>query len=289
LTPLRLRVDVCTYRGLRDGVPGVLDVLKRAKARATFYVTFGPDASGLALLKLLNPKFALKMVRTKAASTYGWATAFYGTLLPSPLVGAGLPDTVRRIRDEGHEIGAHGWDHRRWQDRLPKYDAARLKDEFAKMMEAYRSVLGAAPASFAAPAWLLTRDLFDLEQTSGVRFGSDTRGRYPFYPIFEGKRGAVPQYPVTLATLDECLGRMTAEEFVEQSLRDAAAQPGYACFTAHAESEGMGYKGVLEAFLAKLGRPVTPLGETPDGDFPSEPVRLGRVDGRPYDVCVQAR
>jgi peptidoglycan/xylan/chitin deacetylase (PgdA/CDA1 family) len=288
LNPLRLRVDVCTYRGLRDGVPGVLDVLKRAKAKATFYVTFGPDASGLALLKLLNPKFALKMFRTKAASTYGFATAFYGTLLPSPLVGAGLPDTLKRIRDDGHEIGLHGWDHRRWQDRLPKYDAARLKDEFQKMVDAYRSILGAAPASFAAPAWLLTRDLFDLEQQAGLRFGSDTRGTSPFLPVFEGREGATPQYPVTLATLDECLGRMTAEEFVEQSLRDAAKQPDYACFTAHAESEGIAYKSVLESLLAKLDRPVSPLGETATAELPRHDVKLGRVEGRPYDVCVQA-
>ncbi|HVR87663.1 MAG TPA: polysaccharide deacetylase family protein [Planctomycetota bacterium] len=288
MNPLRLRVDVCTYRGLRDGVPGVLDVLRQAKARATFFVTFGPDASGLALLRLLNPKFALKMLRTKAASTYGWATAFYGTLLPSPLVGAGLPDTVRRIRDEGHEIGLHGWDHRRWQDRLPKYDAARLRDEFSRMTDAYRSILGTAPDSFAAPAWLLTRDLFDLEQQAGLRFGSDTRGRSPFLPVFLGKQGAVPQYPVTLATLDECLGRMSPEDFVEESLRESARQPEYSCFTAHAESEGMGYKGVLQSLLTKLGRPVGPLGETRPATLPAAEVRLGRVDGRPYDVCLQA-
>jgi undecaprenyl phosphate-alpha-L-ara4FN deformylase len=288
LNPLRLRVDVCTYRGLRDGVPGVLGILRQAKVRATFYVTFGPDASGLALLKLLNPKFALKMFRTKAASTYGWATAFYGTLLPSPLVGAGLPDTLRRIRDDGHEIGVHGWDHRRWQDRLLRYDADRLKVEFDKMMDAYQSILGALPASFAAPAWLLSRDLFDLEQKAGLRFGSDTRGRSPFLPIFEGKQGSVPQYPVTLATLDECLGRMTPEEFVEESLRESARQSDYACFVAHAESEGMGYKGVLQSFLEKLGRPVGPLGETRTGILPSAEVLRGRVEGRPYDVCLQA-
>jgi len=100
LTPLRLRIDVCTYRGLRDGVPGVLDVLRRAGARATFFVAMGPDSSGLALLKLLRPSFALKMLRTRAAASYGLATAFYGTLLPAPLVGAGLPGMLRRIRDE---------------------------------------------------------------------------------------------------------------------------------------------------------------------------------------------
>lgn len=288
MTPLRLRVDVCTYRGLRDGVPGVLEVLRSAKAKATFYVTFGPDASGLALLKLLNPKFALKMLRTKAASTYGWATAFYGTLLPSPLVGAGLPDTLRRIQGEGHEIGAHGWDHRRWQDRLPAYDAGRLKEEFSKMLDAYRAILGSPPASFAAPAWLLTRDLFDLTQQSGLRFGSDTRGRAPFLPVFEGREGTVPQYPVTLATLDECLGRMTPEDFVEESLRESRKQSDYACFTAHAESEGMGYRGVLESLLARLDRPVGPLGElSPGGELPRRDIRLGRVPGRPYDVCLQ--
>ncbi len=288
MNPLRLRVDVCTYRGLRDGVPGVLEVLKRAKARATFYVTFGPDASGLALLKLFNPKFLLKMLRTKAASTYGWATAFYGTLLPSPLVGAGLPDTLRRIRDEGHELGVHGWDHRRWQDGLPDYDADRLRSEFSKMIEAYRAILGAGPASFAAPAWLLSRDLFDLEQQAGLSFASDTRGRTPYIPTFQGKEGAVPQIPVTLATLDECLGRLSPEEFVDESLRSAATQTGHACFTAHAESEGLGYKAVLEGFLARVGRPVTPLGETPLAGLPRKEIRLGRVAGRPYDVCLQA-
>jgi len=288
LNPLCLRVDVCTYRGLRDGVPGVLDVLRRAKARATFYVTFGPDASGLALLKLLNPKFALKMVRTKAASTYGWATAFYGTLLPSPLVGSGLPDTLRRIRDDGHEIGVHGWDHRRWQDKLAKYATEKLRDEFAKMMEAYRTILGSPPASFAAPAWLLSRDLFDLEQQAGLAFASDTRGPAPFLPVFEGKEGSVPQLPVTLATLDECLGRMSPEEFVQESLREAARQPEYACFTAHAESEGMAYRAVLEGFLAKVDRPTVPLGEARRGELPRKEIRLGRVPGRPYDVCVQA-
>ena len=69
MTPLRLRVDVCTYRALRDGVPGVLDALRDAKIRATFLVSFGPDASGLALLKLLRPSYAWKVLRSGGAGT----------------------------------------------------------------------------------------------------------------------------------------------------------------------------------------------------------------------------
>ena len=287
MNPLHLRIDVCTYRGLRDGVPALLDLLKRLQARATFFITFGPDASGLALLKLLNPAFAWKMFRTKAGSTYGWATAFYGTLLPSPMVGSGLAEVVRRVRDEGHEVGVHGWDHRRWQDRLPKYKEDRLRDEFRLMIEAYERVLGVRPSAFAAPAWLVTPLLLDLEAASGLAWASDVRGSRPFLPTFEGRDYPVPQMPVTLPTLDECQGRMSDGEFAAETLRQAAGQPDYCCFTAHAESEGRAHAGVLEAVVKGAGRPVAPLGEAPRNNLPRKSMQMGRVPGRPYDVCVE--
>ena len=162
MNPLSLRVDVCTRRGLEVGVPGILQVLRRVKARATFFVTFGPDSSGLAVLRMLNPRFALKMMRTRAGSMYGWKTALYGTVLPAPLVGSESPDLIRRIREEGHEVGMHGWDHRRWQDWLPDLSPERLRTEFGRMVDAYRDALGIAPSSFAAPAWRLSRTLFEL-------------------------------------------------------------------------------------------------------------------------------
>lgn len=287
-SPVYLRIDVCTYRGLRDGVPALLDLLRRHKARATFFITFGPDASGLALLKLLNPSFAWKMFRTKAGSTYGWATAFYGTLLPSPMVGSGLVDVVKRVRDEGHEVGAHGWDHRRWQDRLPRYKDERLRDEFKRMIDAYAAVLGAAPVSFAAPAWLVTPLLLELEGEAAIAWAADARGSRPFLPRFQGRDYPVPQLPVTLPTLDECQGRMEGVEFVRETLNGIAAQPDYCCFTAHAESEGRAHQAVLEGILSGCGRSAVPLGEAPRAGLPRLEMRMDRVPGRPYDVCVQS-
>ena len=284
MTPLYVRVDVCTYRALRDGVPGVLDLLKRVKARATFFVAFGPDASGLAMLKMLNPSFAWKMLRSNAVGTHGFATAFYGTLLPSPMIGAGLPDVVKRIRDEGHEVGMHGWDHRRWQDRLPKFKAGRAGGEFQQMRNAYRTVLGADARSFAAPAWLVTREI--LESEAGLDYASDARGAAPFLPRFEGVDYAVPQLPVTLPTLDEALGRLTREQYVDEIVALASKQE-YACYTAHAEAEGREYAPELEAILTKVNRPIAPLCEAPRTSLPRSEMKMGRVDGRPYDVCVQ--
>jgi dihydroxy-acid dehydratase len=48
LNPLRLRVDVCTYRGLRDGVPGVLGVLKQLGDK----IKDNPTVMGLSTLQL---------------------------------------------------------------------------------------------------------------------------------------------------------------------------------------------------------------------------------------------
>jgi hypothetical protein len=91
---------------------------------------------------------------------------------------------------------------------------------------------------------------------------------------------------VTLATLDECLGRMTPEEFVEESLREAGEAARLRLLHGARGVEGMGYKAVLESFLAKLGRPTCPLGEATRGALPRREIRLGRVPGRPYDVCL---
>jgi peptidoglycan/xylan/chitin deacetylase (PgdA/CDA1 family) len=287
VNPLRLRVDVCTYQGLRDGVPEILRILRRRRARATFFVAFGPDSSGRAVFNLLKPAFARKMFRTNAAASYGLATALYGTVLPAPLIGSGRPSALRRILDDGHELGVHGWDHRRWQDDLDEYAPARLASEFNRMCEAFESVAGRPPAAFAAPAWRASPRLLALEEKRGFSYASDARGFRPFVPEFEGRTYGVPQVPVTLPTLDECLGAMTAADFGAEILRRSAAQPEYCCLAVHAETEGRAHRRVLEEILSRIGRTVEPLGAEPRAKLPAMRMAMANIPGRPYPVCVQ--
>lgn len=289
MTPLRLRVDVCTRKALRDGVPGALAALRAAGVRATFMVAFGPDTSGRALLKMLNPSFALKVLRTGGGGTYGWASAFYGTLLPAPLVGAGLPDAVRRIRDEGHEVALHGWDHRRWQDRLPRYPRERLRDEFRQMRDAAEAILGRPPAGFGAPAWLVSADLLELEEEAGFQWAGDTRGHAPYLPVLDGRPFRVPQLPVTLPTLDEALALKKGQGFVDEILRLSRSQPEYCCLAAHAELEGLSFRDSFERLLREIGRPVSPVGETPLRELPRRTIVLGRIEGRSYDMSLEGQ
>jgi len=66
---LALKIDVDTYRGTRDGVPRLLEVLKRHGAGATFLFSLGPDHTGRAIKRVFRPGFTKKVRRTSCCRT----------------------------------------------------------------------------------------------------------------------------------------------------------------------------------------------------------------------------
>jgi len=205
---LGLKIDVDTYQGMKSGVPRLLALLRDEGIRATFFLSIGPDASGRAVFQLLkNPLFLKKMVRTRATSLYGWRTALYGTLLPSPLIALSFPALVRRILEEGHEVQFHAWDHRRWQDELTSRTEQWIEDWFRQGIDGFEKLTGAKPTAFGAPAWMVDDRVLSLAPELGFHYLSCTRAKKPFIhlgadlleipsdlPCFEeiGFEGAVP-------------------------------------------------------------------------------------------------
>ena len=260
-----LRIDVDTHDGMKLGVPRLLEVLAGRGARGTFYLAMGPDRSGLAVVNVLRPGFAAKMRRTGAARVYGLRTILSGTLLPARPVAVAFPEGARRIREEGHETGVHAWDHRRWQDRLPRFNAAEVARELGRAGDAYAAVFGEPAATYAAPAWLSSADSLLFQEGLHLAFASDCRGREPFLPVVRGETLRTPQVPATLPTLDEALGDThdDADAYFGAMLEAAAAAP-WPVLTIHAELEGGPYAAAFDAFLVRAAAAdvaVVPLGE----------------------------
>jgi peptidoglycan/xylan/chitin deacetylase (PgdA/CDA1 family) len=259
---IALRVDVDTHTGLRDGVPLLLDLLDRARARASFFVTMGPDHSGRAVRRVLRPGFARKMARTGALSTYGLYTVLSGTLLPARPVGKGFPHLLRLIESCGHECGIHGWDHVLWHDKLEHLRRDAVDGELRRAVEAFGDATGHPPAGTAAPAWRATDTSLALQDELPFRYASDCRGRSPFRP--RGFR--LVQIPATLPTLDELIGLPGMDhDGIARHLAKDLRPEGLNVFTLHTEIEGRHHAPALAHLLkawSALGWTFETLQET---------------------------
>jgi undecaprenyl phosphate-alpha-L-ara4FN deformylase len=286
-----LRVDVDTRRGLEEGVPRLLTLFRSLGVAASFFVTMGPDRSGMALRRMWRPAFIAKMYRTRAWRLYGLRTILSGTLLPSPLVGAGAPALMRQIVAEGHEVNPHGYDHVGWQDRVHHLDAARLRDDLTAAARSFEIAVGVRANASAAPGWRTTAETLVIQDELGYRYASDVRGATPFRPTVDGRPLRTIQIPTTMPTMDELLGHVRD---IPQALHDAL-RPGLNVFTLHAEVEGGALLPAFRRFVESLrdgGAALLMMREAADDVLRREvafaPVGRAHVSGRSGWVAVQA-
>jgi len=252
-----LKLDVCTREGMRRRVPPLLDLLARHRVRASFFLAFGPDRSGRAILRLLSPRFRRKMARTSALRLYGLRTALSGTLLPARPVASGFHDLVRRIRDEGHEVALHGFDHRRWQDRLAALEPAAIGAELDRAVDACQQILGEPPRATGAPGWVATEASVREQERFGFAYASDLRGGPACLLVVAGATLPTVQLPTGGPVVEELLAEgVRSPERIEAALLDGcraswrASAP--AILGAHAEVEGGPYLGLFDRLLTRL-------------------------------------
>jgi len=289
-----LRIDVDTLRGTRDGVPNLLDLLRRRGVSASFFFSVGPDNMGRHLRRLARPAFAWKMLRTRAASLYGWDILLRGTFWPGPRIGEKLPEPIRAAARAGHEIGFHAWDHHAWQARIERMDAQAIRGEIDRGCETIERITGRFPGCAASPGWRCTEAVLRAKRGLPFLYHSDCRGESVFRPVVDGEVLDAPQVPVTLPTYDELLGRdgVTAENYNERLL--ARLQPaGLNVLTIHAEAEGLACLRLFDDFVSRAraaGASLVPLGELLPREGVAERGRIARgtVPGREGWVACQA-
>ncbi len=250
-----IRVDVDTHRGLGEGVPRLSELLRDEQVTASFFIAMGPDNSGRAVVRAFrNRGFLAKMMRTRAVSTYGLRTILSGTLLPARQMALAFPGLVAGLVSDGFEVGVHGYDHVRWQDRIDSLGDDQIEAEIDDASEVYRAVLGSPPASFAAPGWRTSQRALLALDKRGLSYRSDTRGRTPYRCAVDGAVLVTPEIPTTLPTLDEVMGRraMNGPAAVVNFFKAQFAEDTLNVYTIHAEVEGMGQLETFRALVMAL-------------------------------------
>ncbi|MGD9843320.1 MAG: polysaccharide deacetylase family protein, partial [Steroidobacteraceae bacterium] len=203
---LGLKIDVDTYRGTLQGVPRLMRLLDTHNVRATFLFSLGPDHTGRALKRIFRPGFLNKVSRTSVIGHYGIRTLLNGVLLPGPDIGKHCASILRSVRDAGHEVGIHTWDHIRWQDGIETANEQWTEVEMYKAVNRFAEVFGSPAQTHGAAGWQMNEHALNLTAKLGFDYSSDTRGHSPFIPFVNGEVIPCPQLPGNLPTLDELIG-----------------------------------------------------------------------------------
>lgn len=246
---IAIKVDVDTYRGYKEGVPSLLELFSKRGIKASVFFSFGPDNSGKAIRRIFRRGFISKMLRTKAPSTYGVKTLMYGTLLPAPVIVLSAPDIFRRAVCEGHDCGIHAWDHVYVQDKLKKIGDGEFRRLFRQAAEVFERLSGEKPRSYAAPGWQCSDVSLSCLDSLDLLYASDTRGRGPFFPIWDGTVYNTLQIPTTLPTMDEIWGSEGVTDSTLPGLWLGMMTEEWNVLTIHAEMEGLSRLVVLDDFL----------------------------------------
>ena len=294
---LALKIDVDTYRGTREGVPRLIEILQRYNAQATFFFSLGTDHTGRAIKRVFRPGFLGKVSRTSVVEHYGIKTLLYGTLLPAPDIGRKCADIMRMVRVAGFETGIHCYDHIRWQDYVANKDAEWTRRELQLAVDRYTEIFGEAPHAHAAAGWQMNRHALRLMQRFGFQYSSDTRGTHPFIPTWQAEIIACPQLPTTLPTLDELMNRdgITLDNIAQHILKltEVPSITGHV-YTLHAELEGGKWLPIFEQLLQgwqAQGYELVSLQQYLQGldlaALPRREVVMREVEGRVGTLAVQ--
>jgi undecaprenyl phosphate-alpha-L-ara4FN deformylase len=233
------------------------------------------------------------MIRSNAASLYGWDILLRGVFWPGPNIGQECGSLMRAAAASGHEVGVHAWDHHRWQAKLDSMSKPELQAEIDNGVMALTEILGREPTCSAAAGWRCNQAVLAQKERHAMKYHSDCRGISVFRPIVNGIP-ATPQIPVTLPTYDELIGHNgVSDDNFNAVLLDKVEPRRLNVLTIHAEVEGIAKSELFAAFLIEAERrgiSFAPLGELLPG---IENIEVGtvvekRISGRDGLVCVQA-
>ncbi|MEK6925705.1 MAG: polysaccharide deacetylase family protein [Nanoarchaeota archaeon] len=164
-----LRVDLESDKGIRKGLPKLLDLLKIYGIKASFYLVMGGESN---VVEIIKYREKMKSSGERLIKLWSFRDKLRMALFPRDFVKGNL-DILKRVLDEGHELGLHGWKHREWTRGLKKIS---VRDRIHRAKMRYARLFGRNPISFASPGFNVNDEVLKALSEEEIKFISDYSG-----------------------------------------------------------------------------------------------------------------
>ena len=180
-----LRIDLESEKGIRQGVPKLLKLLSKYNMKASFYLAMGGESN---IFEILRYRKGLTSSEERKIKVWSLKDKLRMGLLPRDFVKSN-EKILRKILEEGHELGIHGFKHRAWTRGLDKID---IRNHILKAKIKYIGIFKRKPISFASPGFNINEKILKMLEKEGISFISDFPGnRVRFY-------GKIKNVPMTI-------------------------------------------------------------------------------------------
>jgi peptidoglycan/xylan/chitin deacetylase (PgdA/CDA1 family) len=233
-----LRVDLESDKGIK-AIPKLMDLLKKYDIKASFYVVMGGESG---IINLLRFRKTLDSSDERKIKVWSLKQKLRVAFFPRDFVTSNL-SILRKILNEGHEIGIHGWKHREWTRGLEKIDVEKTIN---KAIKKYIKLFGKKPISFASPGFNINEKVLAILEKKEIKFISD----------FEGssvkKYRKIKNVPITICgknrtpIIEYLVSKNIGDEEIIKILKKRIKENSLASFYIHGLFEARFKLGILE-------------------------------------------
>ncbi len=254
------RVDLESDKGIKS-VPRLLELLKKYGIRGSFYVVMGGESGPFEILKnrgiiqsflfflkgkanIKNDGKGLKTSGEREIKVWSRWDKLRAFLIPLDFVKRNT-DILKKILEEGHELGIHGWKHIEWTRGLGRIN---IDERVKKAKKKYIELFGREAESFCSPAFNTNEKVVGILDRNGIKVIGDFEGEKPEQikgtkivnvpvTIHGQRRTPIIEYLVSAGKSDGEIAEETKKKILERD---------FSCFYIHGLFESIKKLNILE-------------------------------------------
>ncbi len=237
-----IRIDLESDKGIKKGLPPLLDLLKKYHLKASFYLCMGGESN---ILEILKYRGKMKSSGERSIKIWSLMDKIRMLLVPRDFVRSNKK-ILKRILEEGHELGLHAWKHREWTRGLDKIN---IEKTILRSREKYIKLFNKRPISFTAPGFNTNKKVLEILEENGIKFVSDYPGKDP------KKYGKIKNIPITICGKDRMpiieylVGQKKNDEEILDYIKKEVNKEKLSSFYTHGLFEARFKRSLLESIF----------------------------------------